>query len=332
MIYIQNRKKLLFRTFYFCRLGYFFVLQTISQRLVSSRGTTFFFSEPACVMAGYLPITLLHFLFLSLFIRIFAGENVEIHLHMKKTGLGMLLGGLGMLAGCLSPQQHGAEKQDENQEVIQRLQGIWLDDNTEAPLFKIQGDSIYYASQINAPMPFSVHNDTITVYSAQPIHYFIEECLSYSLRYRTSVGETVSLHKAESDTLSFGTVVPVKVVENEVFEKDSVIFHGGERYRGYAYINPTKKRVTLVSINEEGLPVENIYYDNIIHICVYKGKERLFSKDINKEMFARVVPADFLNNAILSDMDFVKVDEKVIATWLHFVSLTERLVIMSGWT
>lgn len=89
-----------------------------------------------------------------------------------------------------------------------------------------------------------------------------------------------------------------------------MIFHGGERYRGYAYINPTKKRVTLVSINEEGLPVENIYYDNIIHICVYKGKERLFSKDINKEMFARVVPADFLNNAILSDMDFVKVDEK----------------------
>lgn len=176
------------------------------------------FSKPTCEMAGYLPITLLHFLFLSLFIRIFAGENVEIHLRMKN-GLGNAPWGLGMLAGCLSPQQNGAEKQDENQEVIQRLQGIWLDDNTEAPLFKIQGDSIYYASQINALMPFSVHNDTMTVYSAQPIHYFIEECLSYSLRYRTSVGETVSLHKAESDTLSFGTVVPVKVVESEVFEK-----------------------------------------------------------------------------------------------------------------
>ena len=222
------------------------------------------------------------------------------------------------LMGCfclLLPACMGGEARQEEQAAdtladTQWLQGVWLDDNTESPVFKIKGDSIYYASQINAPMPFSVHNDTITVYSAQPIHYFIEECLSYSLRYRTSVGETVSLHKAESDTLSFGTVVPVKVVENEVFEKDSVIFHGGERYRGYAYINPTKKRVTLVSINEEGLPVENIYYDNIIHICVYKGKERLFSKDINKEMFARVVPADFLNNAILSDMDFVKVDEK----------------------
>ena len=64
-------------------------------------------------MVGYLPITLLHFSVFTLFIRNFAGENVEIHLRVKKTGLGMLLGGLGMLAGCLSPQQHGAEKQDE---------------------------------------------------------------------------------------------------------------------------------------------------------------------------------------------------------------------------
>ena len=49
-------------------------------------------------MVGYLPITLLHFSVFTLFIRNFAGENVEIHLRMKKTGLGMLLGGLGMLA------------------------------------------------------------------------------------------------------------------------------------------------------------------------------------------------------------------------------------------
>ena len=56
--------------------------------------------------------------------------------------------------------------------------------------------------------------------------------------------------------------------------------------------------------------MENIYYDNIIHICGVQGEGTSVSKDINKEMFARVVPADFLNNAILSDMDFVKVDEK----------------------
>lgn len=229
---------------------------------------------------------------------------------MKKTGMIMFLWGVGLMAGCVSPQQKEAEKRVEDREAMQELQGIWLDDNTESPLFKIQGDSIYYASQVNAPMPFTVRNDTMVVYSTEPINYFIEERGAYSLRYRTPIGEVVSLHKAESDTLSFGTVVPVPQTDSGVFEKDSVILYGGERYRGYAYINPTKKRVTLLSVSEEGLPVENVYYDNIIHICVYKGKNRMFSKDIRKEMFGRVVPADFLHNAILSDMDFVKVDEK----------------------
>lgn len=215
-----------------------------------------------------------------------------------------------MLFGCMSPQQGEVKKQVEDREAMHQLQGIWLDDNTESPLFKIQGDSIYYASQVNAPMPFTVYNDTMVVYSAEPISYVLEECGASNLRYRTPIGEVVSLHKAESDTLSFGTVIPVREAESEVLEKDSGILYNGERYRGYAYINPTKKRVTLLSVSEEGLPVETVYYDNIIHICVYKGKECLFSQDIRKEMFERVVPVDFLNNAILNDMDFVKIDRK----------------------
>ena len=48
-------------------------------------------------------------------------------------------------------------------------------------------------------------------------------------------------------------------------------------------------------------------------------------------MFARVVPADFLNNAILSDMDFVKVDENGYRYVATLCILTGRLVIMSGW-
>ena len=71
----------------------------------------------------------------------------------------MLLGGLGMLAGCLSPQQNGAEKQDENQEVIQRLQGIWLDDNTEAPLFKIQATAFIMPARL---MPRCLSRCTMT--------------------------------------------------------------------------------------------------------------------------------------------------------------------------
>ena len=65
------------------------------------------------------------------------------------------------------------------------------------------------------------------------------------------------------------------------------------------------RRVTLT---EEGMIVDNVYFDNIIHICVFQGKQRLYAKDINKEMFENIIPADFLKMAILSDMSFMGVD------------------------
>jgi hypothetical protein len=68
--------------------------------------------------------------------------------------------------------------------------------------------------------------------------------------------------------------------------------------------------VTRPGVSDEGLGVDNVYYDNIIHICVYNGARRLFSKDVTKEMMSGVVPEDFLQAAILSDMDFYGVDAK----------------------
>lgn len=54
--------------------------------------------------------------------------------------------------------------------------------------------------------------------------------------------------------------------------------------------------------------MDNVYYDNVMHICVYEGKKSLFASDITKQMFDQVVPGDFLMQAILSDTKFVKVD------------------------
>lgn len=215
-----------------------------------------------------------------------------------------------LCASCAAPQGGNTEAQKADSAAIEELQGVWLDDNTELPLFRIKGDSIYYASQVNLPMPFTVRNDTLAVFSADTICYPIEERGKHFLRYRTMAGDAVSLHKAESDTISFGTAVDVSEAGREVIEKDSVILYGGRRFRGYAYINPTTKKVIRMGASEEGLPVENIYYDNIIHICIYEGKQRLFARDVDKGMFGSAVPPDFLQTAILSDMDFTAVDEK----------------------
>ena len=83
-------------------------------------------------------------------------------------------------------------------------------------------------------------------------------------------------------------------------------------------------------VSEEGLGVDNVYYDNIIHICVYEGRKSLYAKDITKQMFKGVVPDDFLQWAILSDMDFMGGSiRKGIIIRPRCAYLTVRLVIWS---
>ena len=54
--------------------------------------------------------------------------------------------------------------------------------------------------------------------------------------------------------------------------------------------------------------MESVYYDNIIHICVYRGADELYGRDIDKKLFSDYVDADELAVSILSDMDFTAVD------------------------
>ena len=67
-------------------------------------------------------------------------------------------------------------------------------------------------------------------------------------------------------------------------------------------------KVIKTTYSEDGISMDNVYYDNVMHICVYEGKKSLFASDVTKQMFAQVIPADFLSQAILSDTKFVKVD------------------------
>ena len=96
----------------------------------------------------------------------------------------------------------------------------------------------------------------------------------------------------------------------EVIEKDQVVHYNNKRYRGYVYINPTDIKVVKPEITEEGLEVENVYYDNIIHICVYEGKNRLFGRDMKKPDFESLIPQEYFQRAILSDMEFIGVNAK----------------------
>ena len=51
-----------------------------------------------------------------------------------------------LLAACNSSKNpHSSFGQEEDLSAKELLQGIWLDDETESPLMRIEGDTIYYA-------------------------------------------------------------------------------------------------------------------------------------------------------------------------------------------
>lgn len=226
-----------------------------------------------------------------------------------KHGIYIVVVLLLMLSCSGGKKANGQEKTDESSLFAEELQGVWLDDNTEMPILKIKGDSIYLNSKGSVPFCFTVSGDTLISQGVDRTVYRIKQLSNGSFQFYTAAGDLVSLHKSDTDTLSFGFQEEPRP-SDEVIKKDSVFVWKGKRFRGYVYINPSTRKVIRPGMTEEGLNVDNVYYDNVIHICVYQGKEKLFSKDISKDLFVNAVPTDFLNCAILSDMDFMGVDDK----------------------
>ena len=217
-----------------------------------------------------------------------------------------------MLASC-NNAKNGEASDKEDLTAKRLLQGIWLDDETDIPLMRINGDKNYYLDPQNLPVYFKVIRDTIYVRGNTPIAYKIDRQTEYSFWFHSLSDEIVKLYKSDNpeDTLAFSNQeTEITPSIPEVVKKDSVVVYKGTRYRGYVYINPSQMKVIKTSYSEEGIGIDNVYYDNVIHICVYEGRNLLYGKDITKKMFVDIFPEEELKQSILTDMNFMGVDGK----------------------
>ncbi len=203
-----------------------------------------------------------------------------------------------------------SEEEKEDSNAKEMLQGIWLDDETESPLMRVEGDTIFYADSQSAPIAFKIIYDTLYTYVNYTTYYKIDKQAEHIFWFHSITDNIIKLHKSEdfNDSLSFVREEVVIPTYTEVTKRDSVVTYNGARYRAYVYINPSKMKVIKTTYSEDGISMDNVYYDNVMHICVYEGKKSLFASDITKQMFDKVVPEDFLVQAILSDTKFLKVD------------------------
>lgn len=222
--------------------------------------------------------------------------------------------GLIVALSLFSCKEGKSEKGEvrEDLKAKELLQGVWLDEDTEMPLMEFKGDSIYYSDPTNMPVAFHIVKDTIYIYGKDTAEYQIDRQTADSFWFHSLSDEVVKLHKSDNpdDEMAFGDRQVEAIQQlDKVMQKDSVVMFNNRRFRGYVYINPSTMKVYKTSYSENGYLVENVYYDNVIHICVYEGKKQLYGKDFVKNDFEKIFPQEFLQQAILSDMEFLGVNK-----------------------
>lgn len=218
-----------------------------------------------------------------------------------------------LLVACNRATNQSTTGQIEDLQSKELLQGIWINEDTESPLMRILGDTIYYADKQSAPIAFKIIKDTLYTYGNDTASYKIDKQEPHLFWFHALSDNIVKLYKSEdpNDSILFiGRKLEVIPTYTEVIKRDSIVTFNNIRYRAYVYINPSKMKVVRTSYSEDGISMDNVYYDNVMHICVYEGKKSIYSSDITKQMFKGVIPADFMEQSILSEMQFTKVDRE----------------------
>lgn len=216
---------------------------------------------------------------------------------------------IAALVGC--GQKGGlAGQAPESREAKQLLQGIWSEEDTENIVFQMRGDSVYYPDSTSMPAYFRVYDDTL--YIGSTARYHIEKHTEHLLWFKGSDGELVKLVKdngdAEKEVFEHNKAQILSLTD--VLKKDTVVSYEGNRYHLYIAVNPTKYKVVRHTLNEDGLDVENVYYDNIIHLSIFQGTRQLFSRDFRKQQYQQRVPAQFFEQAVLNNMEYASTDAK----------------------
>lgn len=197
----------------------------------------------------------------------------------------------------------------ENLDAKAMMQGVWLDSETEELMMKAEGDTIFFADATCQSAYFRIMGDSI---EWGPNTYHIVKQTEHNFWFENHAGDEVRLVKRDSteeDVPEFVEQAPQIINTVEVVNLDSVVMYSGQRYHWYITVNPTRHRVNRTTYTPDGVAVEKVYYDNIIHVSVFKGAQKIYGHDFNKQAYANDVPEDFLAQSILGNISFSHLDD-----------------------
>lgn len=224
--------------------------------------------------------------------------------------------GILAFAGCGQKANQQENAVEEDAAAKKMLQGVWLNEEEDDVAFRVEGDTIYYPDSTSMPTYFYIADDTLVMRGSNLVKYPIVKQAQHLFEFKVQNGDVVKLVKTQDKAYlrQFANAhsVAVSLNQNTLVKRDTVVKSGDESYHLYTQVNPTTYKVYKSSFNDDGVEVDNVYYDNIVNLHVYRGASRLFSRDFHKKDFAKAVPAEFLKQAILSDIVFLKTDTEGI--------------------
>lgn len=222
------------------------------------------------------------------------------------------------LVACGSRQKTPAEPK-EDLAAKKNLQGIWLDETGEDVAFRVKGDSVYFPDSTSVPTYFRIENGAFVLIGGNETRYKIVKQTPNVFVFLNQSGENVKLYKTNDNSYmeAFAPKTVLTINQNRVVKHDTVVFYNNEKYHCYIQINPTTYKVVKPSYNDDGVEVDNVYYDNIVNLTVFNGSRRVYSSDLRKETFRKEVPMQFLKQSIFSDLHFERIDSEGI----HFFSI-----------
>ena len=206
---------------------------------------------------------------------------------------------------------------EEDHEAKSLLQGVWQDEETEEVSFWVKGDTIFYPDSTSQPTAFVIADGQLVLLSTDA-HYRIEKQTPHVFWFVNQSGDVVRLTKSDEsqpDEMVRGEQERI-MTYTEVVKQDSVIIYDNQHYHWYIAINPTKYKVHTTAYNDDGMEVSNVYYDNIMHVSLFRGANKFFSRDFRKQDYVTKVPKEFLEKSVLSNMEYAGVDER----GFHFVA------------
>lgn len=227
----------------------------------------------------------------------------------------LLLISVAVITGCSGSSKRSHQERQENLNAKKMLQGIWVNDDEQDVAFMAKGDTIYYPDTTSQPAYFRIIDDTLEL-GGTGVRYAIVKQAPHLFIFRNQAGDQVRLVRSSDpdDASYFIHRRPVALNQGKLIKRDTVTVYNDERYHSYIQVNPTTYKVIKTAYNDDGVAVDNVYYDNIIHLGVYHGASSLYSHDFYKSDFQGYVPANVLSQSVLSDMVLTSAD----ADGIHF--------------